>query len=256
LQLAYQPESPYAIEQFKVHVLVPMELFGVDVSFTTYSQAMITTVLLLSIWMIWATRERELIPGRMQASVEVVYSFVESIVIKNAGEEARRTVPFVFTVFVFTVFATLLGLTPLKVTITSHIIVTLGLAAIVFGYANVLAVKLHGAKALKFFVPAGVPVYVLPLVVLSEVVSYLMRPVTLALRLFANIFAGHVMLKLFADFCVMIQEALGSVGLIPVIGIVVMMTILYAVETCIVIIQGYIFVLLTSMYIRDAIKLH
>ena len=254
--MADKPESPYALEQFKIDVLVPLNAFGYDISITTYTQAMVTTVLLLSAWMYFAAREQALVPGRLQASAELVYEFVADIVVKNAGEAARPAIPFVFTVFVFVVFSTLLGLTPLKVTITSHIIITLGLAMIIFAYVNVLAWRLHGRKALSFFVPADVPGYILPLVVFCELISYLMRPITLALRLFANIFAGHVMLKLFADFCVMLIAAFGAVGLAPAIGLTFVMTILYAFEVMIVIVQGYIFVLLTTMYLRDAIHLH
>ena len=152
---AYEPEAPYAIRQFEFDVLVPLQLFGVDVSFTTSAQAMVTTTILVSVYLIYGIRDRSLIPGRLQASVEMVYSFVADTVTKTAGKEAASSIPFVFTLFVFILFGSLFGITPVKFTFTSHLIVTLALALLVFAYVNVLAIRTQGSAFFRTFLPEG-----------------------------------------------------------------------------------------------------
>ena len=247
---------PYALTQFKSEVLVPLELFGVDLSFTTASSAKLTTVLLAGGYLLLAARERSLVPGRLQASAEILVSFVSGVVTGIAGPEARRCVPFVFTLFVFVLFGTLLGLTPVKETFTTNLVVVLALSTAVFVYANVVAFRTQGAGYLRMFLPPGLPLFVAPVFVFVELVSYLFRPVTLGFRLFANVVAGHIMLKLFGDFCAMLVVALGLPGAAGALFLVPVMVVLFAFEIMVVCIQSYIFVLITSMYLRDALHGH
>lgn len=249
-------QLPYAITQFENDIIVPLRFFGLDVSITTASTAKITTVALVLTYIIFAMRERSLVPGRIQMSAEALYGFVTTTVLRIAGPEATKTIPFVFSMYVFVLFGTLLGLTPIKQTFTSHFIVTLTLALIVFVYVNVLAFKTQGLSFLNQFLPAGVPVFVAPILVFVEVISYLFRPITLGFRIFANIFAGHVMLKLFGDFSAMLVNALGSFGILAALLPVCVMIILIGVEIAITIIQSYIFMLITVIYLKDSLRGH
>jgi F-type H+-transporting ATPase subunit a len=253
---ALEEHLPYALRQFATDVIVPLQLFGVDASITTSSTAKLTTVLLLACYFLFALRERALVPGRLQSSAEAVYLFVAGTVTKVAGPEARSSVPFVFCLFTFIWFGTLLGLTPIKDTFTSHLAVTLALSGVTFIYVNVVALRTHGAGFFRMFLPAGIPMFVAPVFVLVEAISYLFRPVTLGFRIFANIVAGHIMLKLFADFCAMLAGGLGTIGVIASVVPVSMIAILYAFEIMIVSIQSYIFILITSMYLHDALRAH
>lgn len=244
---------PYALRQFEVDVIVPLSVAGIDVSFTTASSAKVTTVIVIIGFLWLAMRKRALVPGRLQASAEFVYCLVANTVTRVAGAEAKPSIPFLFTIFVFIWIGTLIGLTPIKETFTSQMFVTLALAMTVFVYCNVLALRRHGLSYFRMFLPAGVPLFVAPVFVLVETISYLFRPITLGFRIFANIVAGHIMLKLFADFCVML---VASQGLFAAIAPVVMMAVLYAFEILIVSIQSYIFVLISAVYLRDALHPH
>lgn len=247
---------PYALRQFETEIVVPIKVFGFDLSMNTLSSAKITTAIFVGAYLLYAMRERRIIPGRLQASAEMIYSFVAATVTRVAGPEGKPAIPFVFTMFIFILFGTLFGLSPIKETFTTSLLVTLELSFIVFAYVNVIAFQKHGLGFFRFFLPAGVPIFVAPLLVTIEVVSYLFRPITLGFRLFANMFAGHVMLKLFADFCTMLVAALGPFGVIAAIVPMLVMVVLYVFEVVIVCIQSYIFMLITSMYLRDALRGH
>lgn len=247
---------PYALRQFETEVVVPITAFGVDVSLTTGSTAKLATMALVSAYLIYAMRERALVPGRLQTSVEMLYGLVEKTVLEVIGPAGRKVIPFVFSMFVFILFGTLIGLTPIKETFTAHIGVTLALALTVFAYANAVAIKYHGATFFRQFLPDGVPLFVAPVLVFVELISYLFRPITLGFRIFANIFAGHVMLKLFGDFCVMLVEGLGPAGYAASLLPVLVMVVLMGFEIMIVFIQSYIFMLITTIYLRDAIHGH
>lgn len=247
---------PYAIRQFETDIVVPLSIWGIDASITTASTAKMATVLVIVVYLTYAMRERALVPGRLQVSAEALYAFVTRTVSTIAGPGAAGAVPFVFSMYVFVLFGTLLGLTPLKETFTSHLIVTLALALAVFVYANVLAFKTHGLGFLSHFLPPGVPVFVAPVLLFVEVLSYLFRPITLGFRIFANIFAGHVMLKLFADFATMLVGAFGNIGLLAALLPVGIMVALIGVEIAIVLIQSYIFMLITTIYLRDSLRGH
>ena len=253
---ALDDHLPYALTQFKSEVIVPLDFFGMNVSFTTASSAMLTTTLLVGGYLVLAVRERSLVPGRLQASAEMLYTFVADTVTNVAGRDARPSIPFLFTMFVFILFGTLLGLTPIKETFTSHLVVTMALALMVFTHVNVVAFRRYGVGFLRILLPAGVPMFVAPILVLVELVSYLFRPVTLGFRIFANIVAGHIMLKLFGDFCSMLVEAFGLTGAAGSIFILPVMVVLLAMEIMIVCIQSYIFILISSMYLRDALHTH
>ena len=253
---SYEPQAPYAIRQFEFDVLIPIQAFGIDISFTTSTQAMFTTVLLVSAYILYGMRKPALVPGRVQSSIEAIYSFVARTVTKTAGSEASQSIPFVFCLFVFILFGSLLGLTPVKFTFTSHLVVTMALALTVFTYVNILAVRTQGPGYFRFLLPAGTPLYFAPMLVVIELISYLFRPITLGVRIFANILAGHIMIKLFADFCVMMTDALGVAGVGLSLFPIVMMIVLFAFETMIFLVQSYIFILITSLYIRDALHGH
>ena len=192
----------------------------------------------------------------VQTSVEAAYTFVARTVVKTAGPEAAPAIPFVFSLFVFILFGSLFGLTPVKFTFTSHLVVTFTLSLAVFAYVNFLAVRKQGAGFFRFFLPAGTPLYLAPALVIIEVISYLFRPITLGVRIFANILAGHIMIKLFADFSVMLTEALGLIGIALAFLPVLMMAVLYCFEVMIFLVQSYIFILITSLYIRDVLHAH
>lgn len=251
-----EPILPYAIRQFAVDPLIPIEVFGIDVSFTASAQAMVTTVVVAIAYLLIAVRHRQFHPGRLQSSAEALYGFAARTVVKNGGEEAKQAIPLLTTIFVFILFGTMVGLSPIKFTFTSHLIVTIGLALLVFVYANTLAFRSHGVGMVKALIPEGTPGAVLPIIFTIELISYIFRPVTLGVRLFANILAGHIMVKLFADGCVMILEAAGLAGLPFLILPIAFMCILYAFEFLIVFIQAYVFLVLSSTYVGEAVRGH
>ncbi len=254
--MAYDPQTPYAVRQFNIDVLVPIEVFGIDASLTVSSQAMLTTVLLVVGYLYFAMSEGAIVPRRWQSSAELIYEFVEGTVVKFGGPEACRAVPFVLTLFVFILFGTLLGLTPVKFTFTSHLVVTLSLALLVFFYVSWLAIHLHGTGIVRMFLPAGTPIYLAPLIFTIELISYLFRPITLGVRIFANIFAGHIMLKLFGDLCAMLVDTFGTMGVLAAVIPLTMIVVMYFVEVFISGIQSYIFIVITSIYIKQAIDGH
>ncbi|MEX1148343.1 MAG: F0F1 ATP synthase subunit A [Sphingomonadales bacterium] len=239
-------ESPLA--QFEVKSLIPMQFGSVDISFTNSSLFMVAIVGLMTLFMIGGMRRAAVVPGRWQSMVEMMYEFVAGMVSSTTGSEGRRFFPFVFTLFTFILCANLLGLLPYAFTVTSHIIVTFALAAAVFIGVTVVGFVKHGAGFLRYFVPAGIPKILLPLLVVIEVISYLTRPMSLSVRLFANMMAGHTMLKVFGGFVV----ALGAFGVLPFLFIVAIM----ALEVVVALLQAYVFAVLTCIYLNDALHLH
>ena len=236
------------LEQFEVKTLVPIHVGNVDASFTNASLFMVLAVAAVTLFITIGMRQRELVPGRWQSMAEMLYQFVAGMVRENVGNEGRAYFPFIFTLFMFILFANLIGLIPYAFTVTSQIIVTFALAAVVFIGVTIIALFKHGLKFFSYFVPGGTPVVMMPLLVPIEVISYLARPVTLALRLFANMMAGHTMLKVFAGFVVL----LGVFGVAPMVVIVA----LYGLELLVALLQAYVFAILTSLYLHDALHLH
>ena len=199
--------------------------------------------------MVLGMRRRALVPGRWQSAAELSYEFVANLLRDTVGSEGRKYFPFVFTLFMFILFGNMLGMIPYSFTFTSHIIVTFALALVVFLGVTVLGFVKHGIHFFSFFVPPGVSVVLWPLMIPIEIISYLSRPISLAVRLFANLTAGHTMLKVFAGFII----SMGIVGGILPLAFVVALT---GLELLIAFLQAYVFTILTCFYINDAIHLH
>jgi F-type H+-transporting ATPase subunit a len=238
----------HPLEQFKVEPLIPLHIGGLDVSFTNASLLMIIAVLLITALLVLGTRRGVLVPGRWQSVAEVSYEFVADMVDTNAGHGAEAYFPFVFTLFMFVLFANFLGLIPFSYTVTSQIIVTFALAAVVFIGVTIIGFAKHGAHFLRLFVPEGVPIVLLFLLVPIEILSYFIRPFTLSIRLFANMLAGHTMLAIFGGFA-------ASVGLAAIFPVLLDVGI-YALEVLVAALQAYVFAILTCLYLRDALHLH
>jgi F-type H+-transporting ATPase subunit a len=256
MAVAQEPDTPYAIRQFNIYEWIPIDLGGLNASFSNSSAAMLLTVVLIGSYSLLAVRRKQMVPGRLQASVEIVHGLVNKTLIETAGSAGRRHLPFVFTMFSFVFFGTLIGLTPIKFTFTSHLVVTIGLSLIVFFYVVGVGLKQHGLHFLAIFMPGGTPKWLAPLIVPIEIISYLFRPITLGVRLFANILAGHMIIKLFGDFCEMIISNFGNAGYPLTVIPILVMVMFYAVEVAIVFIQSYIFMLLTCIYIRSSEEIH
>lgn len=245
--MAAEGHSPLA--QFEIKTLLPLQLGQTDVSFTNSALFMTVTVILITVFMVLGMRKRALVPGRLQSVAELSYEFVANLLRDTVGNEGRKYFPFVFSLFMFILFGNMLGMIPYSFTFTSHIIVTFALALVVFLGVTVLGFVKHGLHFFSFFVPPGVSVVLWPLMIPIEIISYLSRPISLAVRLFANLTAGHTMLKVFAGFVV----SLGIVGGILPLAFVVALT---GLELLIAFLQAYVFTILTCFYINDAIHLH
>ena len=243
------------VEQFTIKVLFALNLFGYDVSFTNSSLFMVLTVLASVVFLALAIRPAALIPGRMQGLAEMLYEFVGDMVRSNVGNEGRPYFPVIFTLFMFVLFSNLLGLIPYSYTTTSQIVVTFALALAIFVGVTLIALVKHGFHFFSFFVPSGAPKALIPFLVVIEVISYFVRPVSLSVRLFANMLAGHTMLKVFAGLAVMIASAGGVAAagsVLPLIAIIG----LTGLEVLVAVLQAYVFTILTCMYLNDALHLH
>jgi F-type H+-transporting ATPase subunit a len=238
----------HPLEQFKVEPLIPLHIGGFDVSYTNSALFMTVAVVLITALLVLGTRRGALVPGRWQSISELSYEFVADMVETNAGHGAEPYFPFVFTLFMFVLFSNLLGLIPYSYTVTSQIIVTFALAAIVFIGVTIIGIVKHGTHFLRLFVPEGVPIVLLLLLVPIELLSYFIRPFTLSIRLFANMLAGHTMLAIFGGFA-------ASVGLLAILPVALDVAIL-ALEVLVAALQAYVFAILTCLYLRDALHLH
>ena len=202
--MAAAPPEDSPLHQFVIQPLVPIHIGNVDLSFTNSSLFMVVAATLVTLFLTLGMRGENLVPGRFQSMAEMSYEFVAGMVRDNVGSAGRKYFPFVFTLFMFVLFGNLLGLLPYSFTFTSHIAVTAALALVVIVGVTVVGFAKHGLHFLSFFVPKGVPAALLPLMIPIEVISYLSRPVSLSIRLFANMMAGHTMLKVFAGFVVLL----------------------------------------------------
>jgi F-type H+-transporting ATPase subunit a len=236
------------LHQFEIQRIVPLHIGGIDVSFTNSALLMTIAVGLIAALTVLGTRKAALVPGRWQSIAEMSYEFVADMVDTNAGHGARAYLPFVFTLFMFILFTNFLGLIPFSFTVTSHIIVTFALAAIVFIGVTIIGFVRHGAHFLRLFVPEGVPAVLLLLLVPIELLSYFIRPFTLSIRLFANMLAGHTMLAIFGGFA-------ASVGLLAIFPLGINIA-LVGLELLVAALQAYVFAILTCLYLRDALHLH
>lgn len=237
------------LHQFEIKTLAPIEIGGLNASLTNAGAFMLLTVAAVTIFITLGMRERALVPGRWQSLAEMSYEFIAGMIRDNVGTEGRRYFAFIFSLFMFVLFANLLGLIPYAFTFTSHIIVTFAMALFVFLGVTVIGFVRHGLHFLHFFVPQGVPAWMTPFLVLIEVLSYLSRPFSLSIRLFANMMAGHTMMKVFAGFVV----PLGIWGGWAPLGVDVLLT---AFEFLVAFLQAYVFTVLTCLYLNDSIHLH
>jgi len=236
------------LEQFTIERLVPLHIGKIDVSFTNSALMMIVVVVLVTALVVLSTRKAALVPGRWQSVTELIYEFVVDMVDTNAGHGGREYFPFIFTLFMFILGANLIGLIPFGFTVTSHIVVTFALALVVFLGVTVIGVVRHGFHFVSLFVPHGVPLPLLVILVPIEILSYFIRPFTLAIRLFANMLAGHTMLAIFGGFA-------ASIGLAAILPVAID-TALVALELLVAVLQAYVFAILTCLYLHDALHLH
>jgi F-type H+-transporting ATPase subunit a len=242
-----------ALGQFELHdALGPI---GASVGFSQSNLMMVVAAGLTLLLLAFGMRAKAVVPGRLQAAAEMLYDFVHKLCIEQIGEEGKRFFPFVFTLFTFILFGNLLGLLPYSFTFTSHIAVTATLAVIVIVLVTVVALAIHGLHFFSYFFPAGAPVALAPLIVTVEVISYLSRPVSLSIRLFANMVAGHVMFEVFASFIVMMAGA-GVIGYLGGIGPLALNVMLMGFELLVACLQAYVFAVLTCIYLHDAVHLH
>jgi F-type H+-transporting ATPase subunit a len=230
-----------------IHQFVISPLFGDQVlgTFTFTNSALWAVIAVACASLLFLMAPTNLIPTRLQSIAESIYELVDNMTHDVLHENAKRYFPFVLTLFTFILFANVLGLIPYSFTVTSHIIVTLALALVVFVGATIIGFIRNGFGYLKLFVPSGVPAVLLPLVVVIEIVSYFIRPMSLSIRLFANMMAGHMMLKVMAGFVVMLGLAAGWLPLAAMVG-------LMGLELLVAALQAYVFALLTCMYLNDA----
>ncbi len=236
------------VEQFKIEPIVPLEIGGVNVSFTNSSLWMVVAVVLATAFLTLSVKGRALVPGRWQSMAELMYEFVANMIRDNVGTEGRKYFPFIFTLFMFVLFGNLIGMVPYTFTYTSHIAVTFGLAIVIFLGVTVIGFARHGTHYLRMFFPHGAPLATAIILVPIELISYCSRPFSLAIRLFANMTVGHIILKVMAGFIIM----LGLAGIAPMIflgGVTVL-------EFGIALLQAYVFTILACIYLHDAIHMH
>jgi len=235
------------MHQFEIVPLIPINLGGLDASFTNSALWMVISAVVVSALLMLGSSKP--VPGRLQSIGEISYEFISNLMRDVVGEKGRPFFPFIFTLFMFILACNMLGMVPYSFTVTSHIIVTFALALAVFVGVTVLGFIKHGAGYLKLFVPSGIPMVMLPLLVVIEVISYLTRPVSLSVRLFANMMAGHTMLKVFASFVV----GLGVLGGWMPLAFMVAFT---GLEFLVAFLQAYVFAVLTCIYLNDALNMH
>jgi F-type H+-transporting ATPase subunit a len=240
------------IHQFAVKPFLPFHLFGIDIGFTNAALFMLLVVAFVCIIMLFGTAQRAIVPGRLQSAAEMSYEFVASTVKMSAGTEGMKFFPLIFTIFMFVLACNLLGLLPFAFSITSQLVVTFALAIIVILLVLAVGFSRHGLHFLQLFVPSGVTIWLLPFIVLIEVISFLIRPITLSVRLFANMLAGHITLKVMAGF---VAALLGAGAATWIVAPLPFLTnvVLVGFELFVAVLQAYIFTILSCVYLNDAI---
>jgi F-type H+-transporting ATPase subunit a len=239
-------ENP--LQQFAVKPIISIFVNKVDLSLTNSALAMICTAAGIILFFFLGTFKKKLIPSRMQSLVEITVEFIDQMIEENIGQEGKKFLPFVLSLFLFILFGNMLGMLPIAFTFTSQIILTFSLAAFVFLLVTIVGFFKHGTKFFSFFLPEGAPLLLAPILVPIELISYLSRPISLSIRLFANMMAGHTMMKVFAFFTV----ALGAWG----ISTIIVNAALIGFEFLVAFLQAYVFSVLTCLYIKDALYLH
>ncbi len=236
------------MHQFEVNTLLPIQLGSYDISFTNSALFMVLSAILITGFLVYSTRGRALVPGRWQSMAEMSYEMVANLLRDNVGSAGRKYFPFVFSLFMFILFGNIIGLVPGSFTFTSHIAVTFAMAIVIFLAVTVIGFARHGAGFLRLFFPHGAPLWTAVILIPIELVSYLSRPISLSVRLFANMVVGHVLLKVIGGFVIM----LGIFGVLP-LAVLVGIT---ALEFLVAALQAYVFTILTCIYLHDAIHLH
>jgi len=241
------------IHQFEIKNFFTLtHIGGHEIAFTNSALYMVIALAIITGLMLGATASRALVPGRMQSIAELSYEFVATTLRSSAGNEGMKFFPLVFTLFMFILTVNLLGMIPYAFTVTTHIAITVSLALLVFLTVIIYGFKKNGLHFFKLFVPSGIPIYILPLVTFIEVLSFISRPISHSVRLFANMLAGHITLKVFAAFITMLGAAgfLGWIGAVLPLGLTVALT---ALEFLVAFLQAYVFAILTCIYLNDAI---
>jgi len=242
------------IHQFQIVNLFPLGKFGhAEIFFTNSAAFMVLAVVLLTGFLVIGTAGGKAVPTRLQSAAELTYEFVADMLRSTAGAEGMRFFPYVFTIFMFVLLLNMFGLIPFGFTVTSHIIITASLALLVFFTVLGYGLIRHGLHFFNLFVPKGVPIYILPMIVAIEILSFISRPVSHSVRLFANMLAGHIALQVFAGFIILLGGGLGAIGWIGGILPFAMIVALFALETLVAALQAYVFAILTCIYLNDAI---
>jgi F-type H+-transporting ATPase subunit a len=237
------------LSQFELKTIVPLDIAGLDLSFTNSGLLMFVAVGLISAFFALSLRKASIVPSRMQLSAEMLYRMITDMMKQNVGEGGKPFIPIIFTTFMFIMTCNLLGMMPYSFTTTSHIIVTFTLAIMIFLLVTIVGFAKHGLHFLSLFKPDGTPVWLAPLLIVIELFTFLARPISLSLRLAANMIAGHVMLKVMAGFVITLMVVLKPLP-IP------LMVILIGFEIFVAILQAYIFTILSCVYLNDAVNLH
>lgn len=242
------------IHQFNINNIFTIgQIGGQTIAFTNSSAFMLLTVVVIALLAVTGLKRQELVPGRFQSAAELTYVFVANMIRSTAGEDGMRFFALVYSIFMFILVSNVIGIFPYAFTVTSHIIVTAAFALLVFLTVLIYGFYKNGLKFFKMFVPQGMPFYILPLVVTIEIISFLSRPVSHSVRLFANMLAGHVALKVFAGFVVMLGASLGAIGWVGGVLPLAMTVGLTALELLVAFLQAYVFAILTCIYLNDAI---
>jgi F-type H+-transporting ATPase subunit a len=242
------------IEQFEIHNFFPIAKIGkFEIAFTNSAAYMLAAVLIITAFLLISTSKRDLVPSRWQSAAEMSYEFVATMIRSTAGAEGMRFFPFVFSLFMFVLTLNMVSLIPHTFSVTSQIIITAALALTVFFVVVIYGFMRHGFRFFNVFVPKGVPLYILPLIVFIELMSFLSRPLSHSVRLFANMLAGHITLQVFAGFIVLLGASFGALGWIGGALPLLMVIMLYALETLVAFLQAYVFAILTCIYLNDAI---
>ena len=242
------------IHQFHIVNLFALGKLGnAEIAFTNSAAYMLLAVLLLTGFLVLGTAGGRAVPTRLQSAAELTYEFVADMLRSTAGHEGMRFFPFVFTIFMFVLLLNLFGLVPYSFTVTSHVIITAALALTVFFTVLGYGLIRHGLHFFNLFVPKGVPIYILPMIVAIEILSFVSRPISHSVRLFANMLAGHIALQVFAGFIILLGGALGAIGWAGGALPFAMIVALFALETLVAFLQAYVFAILTCIYLNDAI---
>lgn len=244
------------LHQFTVDPIVPIQIGSIDASFTNSSLFMTAAVALITVFLVTSVQSRALVPGRMQSLAELAYEFVANMLRTNVGSAGRAYFPFIFSLFYFILLGNMLGMLPYGFTFTAQLVVTLGMALLIFVGTTIIGFAKHGIAFFGFFLPHGTPMFIAPMLVPIEILSYLFRPISLSLRLFANMTAGHTLLKVFAGFMGTFIAGLGVIGILP--GLVPMVAVvgLTGLEFLVAFLQAYVYTVLACIYLNDAIHMH